>query len=130
VVFSFPLEAREEKSAHDKAKLEKAKALVELKKIERTILLDIESMVKKVNTHRERVEELREAAEFERFKLEEETKKYRYGRSDADRMTRFQQDYLDAELRLKLAMQEYMDALIGLYLDQNIYLVKRNLTVQ
>jgi outer membrane protein TolC len=74
VVFSFPLEAREEKSAHDKAKLEKAKALVELKKIERTILLDIESMVKKVNTHRERVEELREAAEFERFKLEEETK--------------------------------------------------------
>ena len=30
----FPLEAREEKSAYNKAKLEKAKALVELKKIE------------------------------------------------------------------------------------------------
>jgi outer membrane protein TolC len=125
--FSFPFEDREARSAHNKAKLEKAKALVELKKIEKTIVLDIDSKVKAVNTHRHRIKELSEAAELEKFKLQEEAKKYRYGRSDADRMTRFQQDYLDAELSLKLASRDYMKALIDLFIGQNMYLAERNL---
>ncbi len=127
VTFSFPLEGREAKSAYNKAKFEKAKALVELKKIEKTIVLDVESKVKAVNVHRQRVRELFEAAEFEKYKMEEEAKKYRYGRSSADSVTRFQQDYLNAEVSLRLAMRDYIKALIELYLDQNLYLAERNL---
>ncbi len=127
VTFSFPLEAREEKSAQKKAELEKAKALVELKKIEKTIVSEIDSKVKAVNAYRQRVNHFLGAAELQKSKLLEETKKYRYGRSDSDRMTRFQGDYLEAELSLRLAMRDYIGALVDLYLDQNLYLAERNL---
>ncbi|MBL7071808.1 MAG: TolC family protein [Candidatus Omnitrophica bacterium] len=127
---SIPLDGREEKSAFDKATYEKAKALVELKRIEKEILLDIDSKVKKVNTDRQRIRELSEAVELQEKKMNEEGKKYKYGRSDADRVTRFQQDYMDAELALRLATLDYIRSLGGLYVSQNIYLEERNLTVR
>ena len=127
VAFSFPLEAREEKSAQKKAELEKAKALVNLKKIEKTIVSEIDSKAKTVNAYRQRANEFMEVAELQKYKLQEEVKKYRYGRSDSDRIIRFQEDYLNAQIAAGVAILDYIEALIDLYLNQNLYLAKRDL---
>jgi len=128
MTFSFPLEAREATSAYDKAKLEKAKALLNLKKTEKTIAADIDTKVRMVNALREKAGELLEVSELQRYKMREETTKYRYGRSDSDRIIRFQEDYLNAEIAKNTAALDYMEALIELYLAQNIYLNERNLS--
>lgn len=128
--FSFPLEGREAKSAYKKAQNEKAKALVNLKKIEKTIVSEIDNKVKIVNAYRERANEFTEVAELQKYKLQEEEKKYRYGRSDSDRIIRFQEDYLNSEIASSQAMLDYVEALIDLYLAENVYLEERNLTLQ
>ena len=130
VVFSYPLERREADSAYEKAEKEKAKALVELKKIEKTIIADVDSKVKKLNAYRERAREYIDIAELQRYKLEEENKKYRYGRSSSDTIIRFQEDYLNAELQRFSASLDYMEALIDLYLCQDVYLQKRGLAAE
>jgi len=130
VTFSIPLERREERSALTKAQNEKAKALLDLKKTEKTILSEIDSDVRKVNAYRQKAKEYSGIAELQKLKLEEEEKKYRYGRSDSDRIIRFQEDYLNAEIARVAAILDYQEALIGLYLYQNTYLEERDLTAQ
>ena len=130
LTFSFPLEGREAKSAYEKAKGEKAKSLVSLKKIEKTIVSEIDNKVRTVNAYRQRANEFFEVAELQKQKLQEEEKKYRYGRSDSDRIIRFQEDYLNSEIAKGQAILDYMEALVELYLSQNTYLAKRGLTVE
>ena len=83
-----------------------------------------------VNAYRERANEFTEVAELQKHKLQEEEKKYRYGRSDSDRIIRFQEDYLNSEIASSQAMLDYAEALIDLYLAENVYLEERNLTLQ
>ena len=130
VSLSVPLERRAEKSALAKARNEKAKALLDLKRIEKTIVSDVDSVVKLVNAYRLRAKEYTEIAELQKMKLEEEEKKYRYGRSDSDRIIRFQEDYLNAEIARGTALLDYREALIDLFLEQNTYLYERELTVK
>jgi len=130
VTFSFPIEGRKAKSALEKAKYEKAKALLMLKRTEKEIVSEIDSNVKIVNAYRQRAEEYAKIADLQKLKLEEEQKKYRYGRSSSDLIIRFQEDYLNAVIARGDVLFAYAQALINLYLSQDTYLVKRDLTVQ
>ncbi len=127
VSFSVPLEGRAGKSALVKAENEKLKALLNLKKTEKTIVSEIDNGVKMVNAYRRKAGEYSEIAELQKMKLEEEEKKYRYGRSDSDRIVRFQEDYLNSEIARGAAVLEYQEALVGLYLAQNTYIDERGL---
>jgi len=129
VSFSYPVENNEALADLKKAEYEKAKALVNLKRIEKEILSQIDSRVRSVNAHRVRAADYLKVAELQRLKLEEEEKKYRYGRSDSDRIVRFQDDYLNAELAACRAKMDYAEELTGLYLAQNSYLERRGLAV-
>lgn len=128
--FSFPFEDREARSEYNKAKYEKLKALLNLKKTEKTIVTEINDKVRKANVYRDKAVRAGKIERLQREKLMEEERLFGYGRSDSDRIIRFQEDLLNAQIGTLTSLKEYKDSLIDLYLAQNIFLKKRGLTVQ
>ena len=128
--FSFPFEDRESRSGYSKAKGEKAKALLNLKKVEKTIVTDIDDKTRMVNVYKGRALSSMNIEELQRKKLEEEEKKYGYGRSSSDLIIRFQEDYLNARILALKALNDFKNSLIDLYLAENIYFEKRSLAAQ
>jgi len=130
VTFTLPFEDGLGRSEYDAAKYEKAKALVAFKKTERTIVTEIDEMVRKVNLNRDTAELRINIEDLQKRKLEEETKQFGIGRSDSDRIIRFQEDLLRARILALRALRDYKDSLIDLYVAENTYLDRRRLTVK
>ncbi|KAB2839904.1 TolC family protein [bacterium] len=108
--FSLSIENRIAKGELDRGKLEKAKVLVQMKELENLISLEIDESWREVLLQRKETDNFTRAADLQRRKMEEETRKYFLGRSDSDTIVRFQEDALaaerkrlEAELRYRLA---------------------------
>ena len=130
VTFTLPFEDGFGRSEYDAAKYEKAKALVTFKKTERTIVTEIDDMVRKVNLAKDTAELRINIEDLQKRKLEEETKQFGIGRSDSDRIIRFQEDLLKARILALRALRKYKDSLVDLYVAENTYLDRRRLTVK
>lgn len=130
VTFTVPFEDNLAKSEYDKARYEKEQALVTLKKTEKEIVIDTDDATRLVNLKKENAERRIRVEGLQKKKLEEEVKQYRIGRSDSDRIIRFQEDLLQATILALRALKDYKDALVDLYVTQNVYLDKRKLTVK
>jgi len=130
VTFSFPFEDSSAQSDYDKAKSEKAKTLINLKKVEKTIVTEIDDSVRKVNVDRNKAEQRMKIEELQRKKLEEEEQQFFIGRSDSDRIIRFQEDLLQAKILALKAVRDYKNSLVDLYVTKNTFLDKRDLTVK
>lgn len=115
----FPLENREAKSEFNKAKIENASALVNLKKTECQILVQIKDSVRNCNILEGRARKQKEINVLQEEKLAAELKHYRYGRSDTDTIIRYQNDLLVSELLYAQALLDYKEALIELSLKEN-----------
>lgn len=124
VKVTLPLERRKEKAEYNKSKLNKAKLLLLLKRIERLIFRDINNNVTQVNTLANQVETSRKIVELETRKLRAEKAKLKYGRSSSDVIIRFQEDLLNARLNLARALFSYRIALINLERNKNLLLSK------
>jgi len=122
ITFSYPLANSKAKAEKKSADLEKEKALVGLKFIERTIAIEINDQVRNCNVLKEvainanRVEDLQE----KKFRAEE--KRFNTGRSDTDTIIRFQEDWLNAQRRSVDAKKLYLQALIDLRQREGILL--------
>jgi len=121
---SFPLENREAKAGFNKAKLEKAKTLIALKRAERVILKEIINQIRRCLVYQQRVDSQKTIIELQDKKLKGEEKKFNYGRSDTDTIIRYQNDLLNAQLLTVRAAYEYKVALIDLSLTENTLLDK------
>ncbi len=130
VTFTLPFEDSAGRSEYNKSKSEKAKALVTLKKVEKTIVTEIDDAARALNLARETAEQRIKIEELQRMKLEAEEKQFKIGRSDSDRIVRFQEDLLTAKILAARALRRYKDALIDLYVTENTYLNRRELTLQ
>lgn len=122
--FSMPIENRLARSQLDRAKLEKAKAIVDMKKIERLILTQLVDAVRNSNIFKKRAHIQKDIAAIQENKLNEEEKRFRYGRSNTDTIIRFQDDLLNARLLASQAAYDYHMSLIELELTENILLDK------
>ncbi len=121
---TFPLQNREARSEFNKAKIEKTKALINLKKTEYRILTQIKNRVRDCNILRKRVDKQRNVVRLQEEKLTAELKAYRYGRSDTDTIIRYQNDLLLSRIMYSQALLEYREALIELLLSENCLLDK------
>lgn len=119
VKFSLPLENRQAKGQFETAKLEKAKYLLLLKKVERQILTEINDRVTGVNTTVDKTTTNEYVVELQEKKLQAEEVRFRSGRSNSDLLIRYQQDLLDAKLAFVTSLYEYKTAAIDLKLSQN-----------
>ncbi|NQT94907.1 MAG: TolC family protein [Candidatus Omnitrophica bacterium] len=114
VIFSFPLENSTARAEYSQKELEKAKALVNLKKTECLILVQThDAYIHAKNTY-DAVKLQKEAKELEHKKYLGEEDRFNKGRSDTDRLIRYQQDYLRASLAYLRGLYEYESALINL----------------
>ena len=130
VTFSIPLEDSKARSEYDAAKHEKAKALLNLKKVERTIVTEVDDIARKVNLNRDKAKQRIEIEELQRKKLEEEEEQFGFGRSDSDKIIRFQEDLLQAKILTLKAFRDYKGSLVDFYLTKDTFLEKRSLAVQ
>ncbi len=114
LTITFPLENRMAKGQLKAAELGKAKALLELKLLERQIAVEVADQVRDCNIFREIAANSQEIAELQTQKLEEEEKRFGYGRSDTDTVIRFQEDLVQARSVVAAAVQRYHAALVDL----------------
>lgn len=114
LVVSFPLENTKARAQLKGAKLKEAKAIVELKYLERIIAVAISDSVRNVNILREVALSSQNVADLQKKKLEEEMKRFNYGRSSTDTIIRFQEDALAAQRKLIQAKSQYFQAEIDL----------------
>jgi len=119
VVFSFPLENSQARAEYSQKELEKARALVELKKIECLIFVQVNDAFFHANRMHDSVKLLRLAADFEHKKYLGEEDRFNKGRSDTDRLLRYQNDYLGAEVRYLMSLYNYKEAVIDLKVAMN-----------
>ena len=119
IKFTFPFENREAGSQYKKATFEKAKALVNLHRVERIIFTEIDEHVRNCNLNRNRVRKYLEVERLQGLKLEEEEKKFQYGRSDSDTVIRFQQHLFDARMQKLNALVDYKNSIIDLERAEN-----------
>ncbi|MGD9014776.1 MAG: TolC family protein [Candidatus Omnitrophota bacterium] len=118
----FPLQNRQAKSEFNKAKIEQAKALLELKKIERQILVEIKDGVRNCQVLEQRALKQNNVVRLQEEKLAAELKAYQYGRSDTDTVIRYQDDLLSSKILYAQALFDYKQSLIELALKENILL--------
>jgi len=126
VIFSFSLENSSARAEYSQKELEKVKALVSLKKTECLILVEAHDAFVHAQTAYNSSKLLREAASFEHKKFLGEKDRFEKGRSDTDRLIRYQDDYLGAQLRYHRSLYGYKAALIDLRVAMNILLEEKS----
>lgn len=117
IEFKYPLENRKAKAEFNQKKLEQAKVLVELKKVECKILTEVHNSVNHANATKDAAFLQREAANLQKLKYEGELKRFTMGRSSTDTLIRYQDDYLNAKLIMLDSFYNYLDALVDLRLQ-------------
>jgi len=114
IKFSFPFENRSARAERSQKELEKAKALVNLKKTECLILVQAhDAFIHAKSTHDSAVL-LEQVAELQHKKFLGEEDRFKKGRSDTDRLIRYQQDYLNSKLSYLESLYKHKSALIDL----------------
>jgi outer membrane protein TolC len=124
VSLNVPLKIASRKALLKEKTLEKEQLIVAKRRLEREILLDIDKEVREVNIHKEFIEKAIQVVKLEQEKLDEEFKRLRQGRSDADRIIRFRNDVFFEKLTLIFAYYNYRTSLIRLEDDQDTLLDK------
>jgi outer membrane protein TolC len=122
ITVSMPLENRYAKADFEQAKLSKEKALLTLKRVERSILRELNNQVTSVNTYAQQAEIYRKASELQDKKLSAEKKRFASGRSNSDILIRYAEDLLEAQLRLVRSLYAYRASLIELETKKNTLL--------
>lgn len=122
VSFKVPLENRQARGAFNKAKIERAKAIVELKRIEREIVTQINDLTTRIKLFTGSVIVNKRVAQLQEKKLNAEIQRFKYGRSNSDYLIRYQEDLLDARLKLARALYLYQATVIDLKVAQQILL--------
>ncbi|MBU0469206.1 MAG: TolC family protein [Candidatus Omnitrophica bacterium] len=119
---TMPLGNREAKAQLKAAELNKAKAIVSLKLLERKIAISINDQVRDCNVYAQIAQSDKEIADLQSQKLEEEEKRFNYGRSDTDTLIRFQEDLIQAKNQELQSRYQYNISLINLELKKGTIL--------
>ncbi len=122
LTFSLPIENRDAKAKLKKAEYEKAKALIDLKLIERQVTIEINDQVRNCNIFKEIASNSIDIAQLQAQKLEEEEKRYNAGRSDTDTLIRYQEDLIQAKKTAVSDKFRFYSALVDLDLKKGILL--------
>lgn len=122
IEFTFSLENRKAKGEFNQKELEKAKAIINLKKVECLVLTSVNNAISRLKSAQEVARLQAKALEFQKRKYLAQEKRFKHGRSDTDRFIRYQQDFLKAKLDYLNSLYTYTAADIDLKLTLNTLL--------
>lgn len=114
IEFKYPLENNEANSGYEKAILEKTRAIVNLQKIERQIVSDIDKGFRELSVNKINISRMVRVENLQRGKLFQEEKRFKYGRSNSDTVIRYQEDLLKAQLATQKAHLNYTLSILDL----------------
>lgn len=119
-----PLGNRYARAELEETELRKEQLLLSLKQIERFIIKEVHNGVKEVNTLKTHLEKSYDILKLQRAKLEEEKRRLRYARTSSDILVRYEEDLLNAQISLALALFNYRQSVVNLDLTKNTLLGK------
>ncbi|MEA3489293.1 MAG: TolC family protein [Candidatus Omnitrophota bacterium] len=120
VEVTIPVENREARSEYKKAAYEKEKAILAMKETERTIITEVGNSFRDLMTYNTSVSNMSEAVRLQSEKLEEEVKRFKYGRSWTKVLIDYQQDLLNAEMKEAIEFLARENACVELEKDMNV----------
>ena len=122
--FKVPLENREAQAGLRQANLEKKRSLLKFKRLERLILQELNDKVNQVNTMQNQVKLFESTLKIHKKKLAKQIKRLESGRSDANTLIDYEEDLLNARLKLVEYFFKYRRSIIDLDLAKNTLLDK------
>ncbi|MGD2278687.1 MAG: TolC family protein [Candidatus Omnitrophota bacterium] len=124
VEVTIPVENNQARGEHKKAKFEKERALTRLKEVERTIITEVGNAFHDVLAYESSAVFTKKAVDLELKKLNEEEKRYKYGRSSTKRLIDYQQDLLRAALEHTRFVFDQRLSKVNLQRTMNVILKK------
>jgi len=111
-VVRVPIGNRGPRARRDTAELERAQALVSLKRLEQDIVVTVDNALGQIETGRQRIEATRQARLLARERLDAEEEKLRAGTSTTFVVLELQKDLATAEAAELRALADYNKAVI------------------
>ncbi len=130
VVASLPVPNREATGRLDQNKLEVARALVELKRLEQSILVEADNAAGQIETTRKRIDATRTAVEFARQTLEAAQARLASGTTTTFEVLQFQRDLATAEISEIRARADYTKAIAAYARATGLTLVKNGIVTE
>ena len=137
VSLEVPLGNREARSNYSKAKFEETQTVLDTKRLEQEIIVEVRKAVRQIKTNDERIKHTEKARELAQERLEAEEKKFEVGRTSSIEVLRAQENLAIAEGKATNAKVDYqislgeLDAAMGIILEQNDIIIEdENLMVE
>lgn len=124
-IFSVPIPNREARGTLQVSKLEALRALVDLKRLEQTVIVEADNAAGQIDTTRKRIEATRVAREFAVMTLDAAQARLNNGTSTTFEVLQFQRDLATAEVAEARARADFIQAvadyarLTGATLERN-----------
>ena len=129
VLFSIPLSNRGPRNQYRTAKSDKEQALLQFKKLEQSIMVQIDDSVKSAQTSFQRVDATKQARLYAEAALEAEQKKLENGKSTSFVVLQLQRDLTTARSQEIRALADYNKSLAQLSFNEGTVLERNHLTV-
>jgi len=113
-VFKYPLGNREAESRLAVSKLETAQLLMDIKDLEKTIVVEVREAARLINTNKKRVQAARVARKLAEEKLSAEEKKFEVGLSTSFNVLEFQTDLAEEQSKELQAIVDFNKSKIKL----------------
>ena len=130
LMFTYPLGNRAARANHEATKVAKERSLLQLKKLEQDVLVEIDDAVKLARSDFERSDATRKARQFAEAALEAEQKKLEAGKSTSFVVLQLQRDLTTARSAEMRAVADYHKALARLALSEGTVLERNKLSVE
>jgi len=127
LVFKYPLGNRAAKSRLAVSKLETAQLLLDIKDLEKTIVVEVREAARLINTDEKRVQAARVARKLAEEKLSAEEKKFEVGLSTSHSVLEFQTDLAEEQSKELKAVIDFNKSKIKLRKVQATTLEKYNI---
>ena len=130
VIFSVPLGNRDSKNRYASSKIDKQQSLLRLKKLEQSVMVQIDDAVKQTRINFERIESTRKAREFAQAAIEAERTKLANGKSTSFVVLQLQRDLTAASSTEIRALTDYNKSVATLAQNEGTTLVRNKLSVE
>jgi len=130
ITLSFPLSFRAERSAYSIAKLAQKSAILSLKRVEDSLLQEIDIAVKEVASRYQETQSTRQARVFAEEALDAEQKKLENGKSTSFQVLQFQRDLTEASSAEIQAIADYNKALHQFYFREGTTLERNKINLE
>ena len=125
--FRIPLSNKAARHRYESSKISKQQALLQLKQLEQSIIIEIDNAIQQVRTDYERVAATREARLYAEAALEAEEKKLANGASTSFVVLELQRNLTDARSAEIRSLADYNKSLAQLFQSEGSTLDKHNL---